>query len=54
MDNYEDFDEVFAFDPLFAYSEQTINKILKCRTQSMENELFIDRLLTTLGLEKRQ
>ncbi|KAL8901145.1 MAG: hypothetical protein Q9207_005348 [Kuettlingeria erythrocarpa] len=54
MDNYEDFDEVFAFDPLFAYSEQTINKILQCRTRSMEHELFIDRLLTTLGLDKRQ
>lgn len=54
MDNYEVFEEVFAFDPLFAYGEQTINKILKCRSLSIGNELFMDRLLKTLGLNEGQ
>lgn len=49
MDNFEDFEGLFQFDPIFAYNEQTINKIRKCR-RSMDNELFIDRLLTTLGI----
>ncbi|KAL8928499.1 MAG: hypothetical protein Q9208_001733 [Pyrenodesmia sp. 3 TL-2023] len=52
MDNYDDFEEVFAFDPLFAYGEQTINKILKCRARSIGHELFMDRLLKTLGLDE--
>lgn len=50
MDDFEVFEELFSFDPIFAYNEQTINRILKCR-RSMENELFIDRLLKTLGIE---
>ncbi|KAL8718966.1 MAG: hypothetical protein Q9225_003959 [Loekoesia sp. 1 TL-2023] len=49
MDNFEIFEDLFAFDPDYGYSEQTIDKILKCR-RSMENELFIDRLLKTLGI----
>ena len=51
MDNFEDFEDLFVFEPDYAYSEQIINKILKCR-RSMENELFIDRLLKTLGIEE--
>ncbi|KAL8973738.1 MAG: hypothetical protein Q9197_002025 [Variospora fuerteventurae] len=51
MDDFEVFEELFSFDPIFAYNEQTVNKILKCR-RSMENELFIDRLLKTLGIEQ--
>ncbi|KAI4137550.1 MAG: hypothetical protein L6R39_007221 [Caloplaca ligustica] len=50
MDQFEDFEEVFAFDPLFAYGEQKISKTLKCR-RWMENELCIDRLLKTLEVE---
>ncbi|KAL8957853.1 MAG: hypothetical protein Q9193_004978 [Seirophora villosa] len=50
MDDFEVFEELFSFNPIFAYNEQTINRILKCR-RSMENELFIDRLLKTLGIE---
>ncbi|KAI4130286.1 MAG: hypothetical protein LQ338_001824 [Usnochroma carphineum] len=49
MDNFEDFEDLFDFNPLLAYGEQTINHILKCR-RLMENELFIDRLLKTLGI----
>ncbi|KAI4257544.1 MAG: hypothetical protein LQ352_001609 [Teloschistes flavicans] len=45
-----DFAEVFAFDPIFAYGEQTINKIVKSR-RSMDNELFIDLLLKTLNIQ---
>lgn len=51
MDDFEVFEELFSFDPIFAYNEQTVNKILKCR-RSMENELFMDRLLKTLGIEQ--
>lgn len=53
MDQFEDFEEVFAFDPLFAYGEQKISKTLKCR-RWMENELCIDRLLKTLEVEHGQ
>ncbi|KAL9603710.1 MAG: hypothetical protein Q9219_001029 [cf. Caloplaca sp. 3 TL-2023] len=51
MNNFQVFEDLFAFAPDYAYGEQTINKILKCR-RSMENELFIDRLLKTLGIEQ--
>ncbi|KAL8827010.1 MAG: hypothetical protein Q9170_007184 [Blastenia crenularia] len=51
MDDFEVFEDLFAFEPDYAYGEQTINKILKCR-RSMENQLFIDRLLKTLGIEQ--
>ncbi|KAL9591555.1 MAG: hypothetical protein Q9179_007606, partial [Wetmoreana sp. 5 TL-2023] len=50
-DAEEDFKSLFAFDPDFAYGEQTIHKIQKCRRR-MENELFIDRLLKTLSIKE--
>ncbi|KAL9002901.1 MAG: hypothetical protein Q9188_004192 [Gyalolechia gomerana] len=53
MDNFELFDDLFDFDPDYAYSEQIINKIIRCR-RAMEDELFIDRLLKTLGIEQGQ
>ncbi|KAL8713882.1 MAG: hypothetical protein Q9220_002028 [cf. Caloplaca sp. 1 TL-2023] len=51
MDDFENFDSLFAFDPDCAYSEQTISKIIKNR-RTANNELFIDRLFKALGLEK--
>ena len=51
MEELEDFDNVFEFDPGFAYSEHTITKIVENR-RLMENTLFIDRLLAALGIEK--
>ncbi|KAL9589990.1 MAG: hypothetical protein Q9203_001186 [Teloschistes exilis] len=49
-ESWAEFDQVFAFDPVFAYGEQTINKIVKSR-RSMDNELFIDLLLKTLSIK---
>ncbi|KAL8950236.1 MAG: hypothetical protein Q9222_003725 [Ikaeria aurantiellina] len=51
MDDFEDFDSLFAFEPNYVYSEQTINRIVKNR-RTANNELFIDRLFKALGLEK--
>lgn len=51
--SWAEFDQVFAFDTVFAYGEQTINKIVKSR-RSMDNELFIDLLLKTLSIKGRQ
>ncbi|KAL9027241.1 MAG: hypothetical protein Q9196_004205, partial [Gyalolechia fulgens] len=53
MDNFESFDDLFDFDPDYAYSEQIINQIIRYR-RAMEDELFIDRLLKTLGIEQGQ
>ena len=57
MDHNEDmdsnFDSIFSFRPDIAYDQQTLDQISKNR-QSLENELFIDRLLKALGIEKRE
>lgn len=53
MGDFQHFDNLFAFEPRFAYGEQTITKILKSRRLA-NKVLFIDRLLETLGLERRQ
>ncbi len=52
MDDFENFDTLFAADRSFAYGEQTITKILKSR-RSVDNELLIEKLLKTLGVERR-
>ncbi|KAI4244916.1 MAG: hypothetical protein L6R40_002822 [Gallowayella cf. fulva] len=53
MGDFQHFDNLFAFEPRFAYGEQTITKILKSRRLA-NKVLFIDRLLETLGLERPQ
>ena len=57
MDNYEDpdasFEAVFSFKPDIAYDQDTIDKICKHRG-SLANELFVDRLLKAIGIEKRE
>ena len=56
MDNYEDavanFEAVFSFKPDIAYDQKTINEIHHNRG-SLENELFVDRLLKALGVGQR-
>ncbi len=55
MDNYEDadanFEAVFSFKPNIAYDQQKIDLIIHNRG-ALENELFVDRLLKTLGIAK--
>lgn len=53
MAEFENFDVLFASDRSFAYGEQTITKILKSR-RLVDNEILIDKLLKTLGVERRQ
>ncbi|MCJ1376050.1 hypothetical protein MMC20_007288 [Loxospora ochrophaea] len=49
MDHFNDFDAVFSSKPDLAYDQQTIDQILRNR-RSLENELFFDRLLKSLGV----
>jgi len=55
MDDYEDsdanFQAVFSYKPDIAFDQHTIDKILQHRGE-LENELFVDRLLKALGIEK--
>lgn len=55
MDDYEDsnanFHAVFGSKPDIAFDQRTIDKILQHRGE-LENELFVDRLLKALGIEK--
>lgn len=53
MADFENFDVLFASDRSFAYGEQTITKILKSRRLA-DSELLIDKLLETLGVERRK
>ncbi len=57
MDNYEDpdanFEAVFSFQSDIAYDQRTIDKICKNRGL-LANELFVDRLLKAIGIEKRK
>ena len=47
---FEDFEEVFGAKSHIAYDQQTLNHIIHCR-RSLENQLFVDRLLEALGIE---
>lgn len=51
MDGFDEFEMVFGSNPNVAYDEETRRKILHHR-QSLEGELFIDRLLKALGIRK--
>ena len=56
MDNYEDadanFEAIFSFNLDITYDQKTINEIYHNRG-SLENELFVDRLLKAFGIGKR-
>ena len=56
MDNYEDadanFEALFSFKPDITYDQKTIHEIHYNRG-SLQNELFVDRLLKALGIGKR-
>lgn len=53
MEDFNKFGEVFAFNPDVAYKQQTVDDILRHR-RTLENVLFIDRLLTTLSIDKSE
>lgn len=53
MEDFNKFEDVFAFNPDVAYKQQTVEDILRHR-RTLENILFIDRLLTTLSIEKSE
>ena len=46
-----DFDGVFGSEPSVAFSSQTIQQIPHFRSL-LENELFFDRLLKAVGVDK--
>ena len=51
MDDFDDFEVVFGNNSNIAY-ETTVANGIKGRRHSLENELFIDRLLRALGVQK--
>lgn len=50
MDDFDDFEVVFGNSPNIAY-EKSVAGDIKQRRRSLENELFIDRLLKALGVQ---
>lgn len=51
MEDFEQFEQVFGSKADIDYRQQIIDEICHHR-QLLENELFIDRLLKTLGIDK--
>ncbi|SLM41187.1 conserved hypothetical protein [Lasallia pustulata] len=51
MEDFEQFEAVFAFNPDIAYDHQTVDHVLRNR-RALENELFFDRLLKALGVSQ--
>ncbi len=51
MDEFNEFENVFGSNPNIAYDEETRRKVLQHR-RSLDDELFIDRLLTALGISE--
>ncbi len=52
MFNYQEFDEVFAFDPGCSYDDKTVAEIIENR-KALEG-LFIDRIMKMLGIVRRR
>ena len=50
MDDFDDFEVVFGSSTNIAY-ERSVAGDIKQRRRSLENELFIDRLLKALGVQ---
>ena len=51
MDDFDDFEVVFGNNSNIAYETAVANETTK-RRRSLDNELFIDRLLKALGVQK--
>ena len=51
MDDFDDFEAVFGKSSNIAYEKSAVGDI-KQRRGSLENDLFIDRLLKALGIHK--
>ena len=51
MDDFDDFEFVFGNSPNIAYEKSAVIDV-KMRRDSLDNELFIDRLLKALGIQK--
>ena len=51
MDEYDDFEVVFGSNPNIAYEKSAVGDIEQ-RRRTLEGELFIDRLLKALGIQK--
>lgn len=51
MDDSDDFEIVFGKNSNIVY-EKPAADVIKQRRRSLENELFIDRLLKALGVQK--
>lgn len=51
MDDFDDFEVVFGNNSNIAYEKAVANDITE-RRRSLENELFIDRLLKALGVQE--
>lgn len=51
MDHYEDPEYIFGKDIDKPYHKETIDEIIRHRKE-FGDQLFIDRLLTTLGVDK--
>ena len=50
MDDFDDFEVVFGSNSNIAY-EKIVSVDIQERRHSLENELFIDRLLKALGVQ---
>ncbi|CAL3971831.1 unnamed protein product [Diplocarpon coronariae] len=53
MFNYQNFEEVFAFDAECVYDEHTVSEIVENR-KALESPLFIDRVMKMLGIVRPQ
>jgi hypothetical protein len=52
MFNYQNFDEVFSFDPECSYDDDTVAEIEDNRKQ-LEG-LFIEKVMKLLGIKRRE
>jgi hypothetical protein len=50
MASWESFDAVFYFDRNYAHDKKTLDRIVANR-RSLQNQLFIDRLLQLMGVK---
>jgi hypothetical protein len=52
MFNYQNFDEVFSFDPDCSYDDETVSEIEGNRKQL--DGLFIEKVMKLLGIKRRE
>ena len=51
MRDFSEFEDVFEFDPAYKYDQKTVDAI-KGNRRALENELFFDKLLKVLAIDK--